>query len=175
MLITSHWFACIWGMCADLQGEDYESFTWLDALYYAKSPPGPAGAWRASFQDTLAADDEAAAAADFFYNGTDIVLTRPGDDDTPEFPVQDYESALNRYCAALYWAVRVISRALECESARERLSLVLFAPRRARRCTRSRRSATVTSPRRTRPSTSSRSSSSSYVAGSQSARTSLEE
>ena len=35
MLITSHWFACIWGMCADLQGEDYESFTWLDALYYA--------------------------------------------------------------------------------------------------------------------------------------------
>jgi len=31
MLITSHWFACIWGMCADLQGEDYESF----ALYYA--------------------------------------------------------------------------------------------------------------------------------------------
>ena len=49
MLITSHWFACIWGMCADLQGEDYESFTWLDALYYAKSPPGPAGAWLACF------------------------------------------------------------------------------------------------------------------------------
>ena len=40
------------------------------------------------------------------------VLTRPGDDDTPEFPVQDYESALNRYCAALYWAVRATRASL---------------------------------------------------------------
>ena len=124
-------------------GRGLRAFTWLDALL-RQSLFGPRRA-RGPFHDTLAAD-EVAAAADFFYNGTDIVLTRPGDDDTPEFPVQDYESALNRYCAALYWAVRAAA-----PPARAKIPAARPAARRGGEPAqiRSRRSATATSPRRT--------------------------